>query len=415
LKAGNSVRQQRALDEADPQASISSLLALVRKIPRSYQPEGDDLDTPPPLYPADDAARHPREADVLAALERLEWPNLSHEQQLELLRVYQLTFYRLGPPDEAARADVIARLDTLYPASGREQNVMLTELLCYLQSPTAAAKGMLLLAHAPTQEEQLDLVRSLRFLKVGWTRELHREMFTWFHRAAAYKGGNNIENFIKELKRDCLAHVSADDRVALDDVINAPPPSEATPLAAGPRPFVKEWTMAEVIPLVETKLKGRDFEHGRAMFAAANCFACHHFAQQGGAIGPDLTGLAGRFSARDVLESVLEPDKVISDQYAAVVIQTADGKVITGRLTNFNGDRITVNTNMLDPNATESVNRRRIEHMEPATTSMMPTGLLNTLHEEELLDLMAYLLSRGNPQDPMFGQEENASGTTGGR
>ena len=38
--------------------------------------------------------------------------------------------------------------------------------------------------------------------------------------------------------------------------------------------------------------------------------------------GPDLTSLAGRFSARDILESVLEPDKVISDQYAAIVVQT---------------------------------------------------------------------------------------------
>jgi putative heme-binding domain-containing protein len=250
----------------------------------------------------------------------------------------------------------------------------------------------------------------LRFLDTGWTRELHRELFAWFHRAAAYKGGNNFENFIKELKRDCLSHVSEEDRIALNDVINAPPPDEATPLAAGPRSFVKEWTMAEVIPLVETRLKGRDFEHGRAMFAAANCFACHHFAQQGGAVGPDLTGLAGRFSARDVLESVLEPDKVISDQYAAVVIQTTDGEVITGRLTNFSGDRITVNTNMLDPNATESVNRREIELMEAAKTSMMPSGLLNTLTEEELLDLMAFLLSRGNPNDPMFAKESTASG-----
>ena len=62
------------------------------------------------------------------------------------------------------------------------------------------------------------------------------------------------------------------------------------------------------------------------MFAAANCYACHHFAGDGGAVGPDLTGLAGRFSPRDILESVLEPSKVISDQYAASVITTTTGK-----------------------------------------------------------------------------------------
>ena len=32
----------------------------------------------------------------------------------------------------------------------------------------------------------------------------------------------------------------------------------------------------------------------------------------------------------------------------------------------------------------------------------MPANLLTPLNQSEMLDLMAYLLSRGNPQDPMF-------------
>src|SRR5205823_1444143 len=142
----------------------------------------------------------------------------------------------------------------------------------------------------------------------------------------------------QELKNDSLAHVSEKDRVALDEIINPPAQSQAKSISATPRPFVKEWTMADAIAILETKLKGRNFEHGRAMFAVARCFDCHHFAQEGGSVGPDLTGLAGRFSARDILESILEPSKVISDQYAAVTIETNSGKVITGRVTNYNGD-----------------------------------------------------------------------------
>src|SRR5207237_8684391 len=99
----------------------------------------------------------------------------------------------------------------------------------------------------------------------------------------------------------------------------------------------------------------------RARVLDARCFDCQHFAQEGGSVGPDLTGLAGRFSARDILESVLEPSKVISDQYAAVTIETNSGKVITGRITNYNGDDITINTNMLDPTATVKVNRADID------------------------------------------------------
>ena len=79
-----------------------------------------------------------------------------------------------------------------------------------------------------------------------------------------------------------------------------------------------------------------------------------------------------------------------------------DGKVITGRLVNQGGGKIALNTNMLDPGALEEIKREDIEELKPASVSMMPKGLLDTLHEDEVLDLMAFLLSRGNRNDPKF-------------
>ena len=61
-----------------------------------------------------------------------------------------------------------------------------------------------------------------------------------------------------------------------------------------------------------------------------------------------------------------------------------------------------MNTNMLEPNKTVNFQRDEVEEIFPSKTSMMPTGLLNTLHEDEILDLMAFLLSRGNAGDPVF-------------
>jgi putative heme-binding domain-containing protein len=112
--------------------------------------------------------------------------------------------------------------------------------------------------------------------------------------------------------------------------------------------------------------------------------------------------VAGRFSVRDLLESTVEPSKVISDQYGAVLIATSDGKTVTGRIVNLHGDGITVMPNMLEPNGLVNIDRRRVEHMEPAKTSMMPNGLLDTFKEDEILDLMAYLLSRGDRNGKMF-------------
>jgi hypothetical protein len=61
-----------------------------------------------------------------------------------------------------------------------------------------------------------------------------------------------------------------------------------------------------------------------------------------------------------------------------------------------------VMTNMLDPNTMANINRNKIESIEPSKVSMMPAGLLDTLKEDEILDLLAYTLSRGNPQAPAF-------------
>jgi putative heme-binding domain-containing protein len=165
---------------------------------------------------------------------------------------------------------------------------------------------------------------------------------------------------------------------------------------------VKKWTLDELLGMVEKGLTKRDFDHGRAMFGAANCFACHRFANEGGSFGPDLSGLAGRFSQRDLLEAVTDPSKVISDQYQAVVIRKTDGTIVTGRIVNLHGDGMNINTDMLNPSGLVGVNRRDIEEMQPSKTSMMPAGLLDTMNQDEVLDLLAFLLSRGDRASPMF-------------
>ena len=196
--------------------------------------------------------------------------------------------------------------------------------------------------------------------------------------------------------------MSDDEKARLKPILDAKPANDAPTFTAKPRKFVQEWTMQQLVPLVQTGLKNRDFDKGRRLFGAAACFACHRFDNQGGAVGPDLTILSGRFSARDILESVVEPSKQISDQYGAVQIVTLDGKVVTGRIINLAGDSYRIQTNMLDPGALVGVDRKQIDVMMPSKTSMMPKGLLNTLNEDEVKDLMAYLLSRGDRSNAMF-------------
>ena len=275
-------------------------------------------------------------------------------------------------------------------------------MLVYLQAPSAATKIVALLSESPTQEEQIYFAKTLRHLTNGWTPELQKTYFSWFTRATAYRGGASFSLFVTNIRDAAVAKLSDEEKLALKPILEAKPIENSTPYSTEPRPIVKKWTMDELLPLVETGLKNRDFDNGRKMFGATTCFACHRFENQGGAVGPDLTILAGRFSARDILESIVEPSKQISDQYEATQFVTVDGKVIVGRIANLSGNSYRVITDMMNPGNMTNVDRDSIEEMVPSKTSMMPKGLLDTLNEEELLDLMAYLLSRGDRENPMF-------------
>ncbi|HUE73901.1 MAG TPA: c-type cytochrome [Pirellulaceae bacterium] len=383
--------RDKALAETKPTAAINALLALVRVSAADpfHKKEGDPA--------ADPALRK----QIVESLSRIEWDALENWQRLELLRVYQVLFNRFGPPNDDEKKLVLDNLNEKFPAGDRLVNGDLCQLLVYLEAPEIAPRTIELLASAPTQEEQIEYAKALRVLKTGWTPERREQYFSWFLKAGTFKGGMSFAGFMNNIKKDAVALLSDAEKEHLKPILEARPAE--SPLAVSkPRPLVKKRSLDDVMSLVEGGLKDRDFDRGRRMFGAANCFACHRFGNEGGANGPDLTGIAGRFSTRDLLETIVEPSKVISDQYAAVVIQTVDGQTITGRIINLHGDTLHINTDMLAPGATVNVNRREVVAMKPSAVSMMPAGLLDTLHDDELLDLVAFLLSRGERKGPMF-------------
>jgi putative heme-binding domain-containing protein len=383
--------RQRALDEKDKARSLSALLALVRV--GGIDPFHRKKDDPPvDIFLM---------TDVLKALQRFQWDSLSEEQRLELLRIYEILFNRFGPPGEAQRKAVLAQLNSHYPAKSRFENAMLCEVLVFLEAPDVVTKTLALIAAAPTQEEQIEYVKSLRVRKTGWTLDQRKEYFTWIRNAGRYSGGMSFGGFLAIMKKDAVATLTPDELTALKPILDAPPETKAV-VSQPSRPLVKKWAVADLDKQTAAPLTGRDFDRGRTLFAAGNCFSCHRFANEGGIQGPDITMAAGRFSTRDLLESIIEPSKEISDQYAAVNIMTIDGKMISGRIINLDGNRMMMLPNMLEPNNIVTVDARRIESQEISKVSMMPEGLLDTFREDEILDLLAYILSGGKRDGPMF-------------
>lgn len=385
--------RERALNETDPAASLTALLALSRVSSRDEFHRSATTPAPDPAL----------QRKILAALDRLDWARLSAGQQSDLLRTYAVCLTRFGMPDSAGCQKLRARLEPWFPGKTREVNSQLCELLVYLQSPRVASVAVRQLEAAPTQEEQIDLAKSLRALKAGWTPPLRREYFGWFQKAAAYHGGASFRGFIKMIKDQALAHLTSAERAALQDVLAAPatPDSGAANYFAGRQ--ATAWTVDKLAAALPAGLTGRDFERGRKMFSAASCFECHAVAGEGGAVGPELTRVAGRFSPRELLESIIEPNRVISDLYQNVRITKRDGEVVVGRIVyHLPNGAVNVNPNMRDPAQVIAVKRSDMVQIEPSKVSPMPEGLLAPLHQDEILDLLAYLLSGGDASSPLF-------------
>jgi putative heme-binding domain-containing protein len=380
--------REKALYANDPRKAIAALVALARV-------SGRDEVHRKALDPAPHTGLRGR---MLAALDRFHWASLSPADRADLLRAYQLVFLRLGRPDEDVCRRLSERLAGLFPSRAVEVDYLLAELLAYLQDPAAATKIMAALRQAPTQEEKIHYALVLRVLKTGWTRPLREEYFRWFvTEAASYRGGNTFANALRTIKNEAMKTLSDDERTALKDVLEArPAPQSPRDLLAARKP-VKEWTVSELMPIVERGLaEPRDLQRGRRLYGAVACASCHRFRVEGGGVGPDLSAVGGRFGVRDLLEAIVEPSKVISDQYAAVSIATRDGHVITGRVGNMFGDTLSVIEDMFDPGRSTSVRRGDIEEMKPSPVSPMPAGLLNSLTADEIQDLVAYLLGRGD-------------------
>jgi len=386
---------ERALTEKNPSIRVEALLALARVggiCPTHRKP------TDPPV----DTALRDR---LLNALVEVDLEALDHERKLTLIRTAEITLARFGRPDDALVGELVAKFDPHFPAKSFDMNWLLCETLAYLQSPTVAAKGMALIAAAPTQEEQIEYARSLRFVTAGWTPELRTQYFEWFLKAASYTGGASFEKFLEFIRNDAVASLTAAERTQFAELLARKPVKKSVlenlaTVFAGRTPTT--WTLDELSTAARTDLKSRDFANGRKMFAAVGCFACHRFANEGGMTAPDLTAAGRRFSAHDLLDQILNPSKEINEQFSTVVVTTDYGKEYTGVVTNLNGDSITLNTDLTNPNEHVSIDRKQVESIEKSKLSPMPTTLLNLLTKDEVMDLLAYVLSGGDSKHPLF-------------
>ena len=151
---------------------------------------------------------------------------------------------------------------------------------------------------------------------------------------------------------------------------------------------------ADPRPALEAAALGRpgDPAAGAVLFrsAALQCATCHTTDGKANALGPDLSGVGGKFDRPHLIEGVLEPSRQVVEGYRLTTLALADGRTVAGVVKDETAASLTLalpaGGSLTVPVA--DIDARRVEGVSP-----MPEGLVNHLTGEQFADLIAYLES----------------------
>lgn len=409
--------KDKAIAETDPVKKIHAILAL---------------------------AHHATDADaasMLNSLMQVDYKGLSAKDKQDMLRTIEVILYRYDKGASPVKPQLIAYLDPNFPANDNMLDRSLSILMVHLDAPSAVEKTLALLKTAKDDENYqktamassdlvfrnpqygMDIANMLANVPPaqatfyatvlggadkGWTTAQRDEYFKWInHALTAYKGGRSYVGFLDRARKMALASVDKADFEKYDEMsggkLLTASGNDIANTGVQPEGPGRRWTVEEAAPLVEN-LSGRDLVKGKAMYAAVLCQSCHTMQGEGGAIGPDLTQLGTRFSPKDILDATINPSNVISDQYHATVLELKDGGSVVGKLNDEDDQNYYVSQNPFAPDVIRTVPKTTVVLKKNAEVSIMMPGLINRLNEEELKDLMAYLISGGHADHAVYKQ-----------
>lgn len=136
-----------------------------------------------------------------------------------------------------------------------------------------------------------------------------------------------------------------------------------------------------------------DAARGKRVFfetAGVACKNCHRVQQEGKQVGPELTAIGKKYNRAQLLESMLEPSKLIEPKYVTYLVELDDGRLLTGLLLKKDDQEVVLK----DAQDNEiRIGTKEIERLVPQRQSLMPDLLLRDMTAEQAADLLAYLSS----------------------
>lgn len=341
---------------------------------------------------------------LMGGLGRVARADLDVEAELDFLRVVEIAFIRDPVPDAPGRQEARAGLGQAllgrYPHTDGRVNRQLERLLAYLQPEGALAKMVARLEEEWPAEERIHTAYCLRTMDQGWTPELRSRVVAWFDDAREFRGAASMEGYIDAIWSDVLDRFPDEERAAAEERLEGQRAERARQAAAlvtevegdrQGRSDLAQMSFEELAEYLEYDVMAYERynpEQGERVFHRARCSACHVFGDIGRGGGPDLSTVIKRFRRGEVLESIMFPSRVISDQYQAVDVELEDGALHSGMVVEDTAERLTLinaNGDRLD------LDKARIRNREPSALSIMPEGLLDTMTLSDLASLIRFL------------------------
>jgi len=313
--------------------------------------------------------------------------SLSDELLLDLLRLIQLTLIQSDTPQ--AFEPIFPVLLQAFDHNDWRVKSEAARLLAYLDQPQAILKMLGQMENDIPWDLQIHYAYCLRIIASGWTSETRERLIAWFGRTRKWTGGASFSGYLDMLWNDSLKLLPPKDRDEVLAQLEASTAQHDSKPAAPSKSY--DHTPKEIEEFLLRSPTGRqgDIGKGQQAFIVAGCAVCHKFGTQlpGRGIGPDLTTVAARFKRHEILDSILHPSSVISDQYKAINVLTDAGKVVTGIQIGDDKKQLVLKRTdgtMLTLSQDEIIRTSK-------AMSMMPEGALNVLTLGEIADLFAYL------------------------
>lgn len=319
------------------------------------------------------------------------------------LRVLELALVRGREADVGVVGleELALSLMSWFPTGRSEHDRKLERILAYLAPPGATAAMAGRLSPDRTQEDEIHTLYALRAIEADWDEGERQTIVAWFDRGRSFTGAASMVGYIEALWQQVLAKLPAAERssaLARRQAALAKEVERITALVAADelpseeeRSVLRQMSFEELAEYVEYDVMAYeryDPDDGERVFRRARCAACHVFGDVGRGGGPDLSTVVSRFRRRDILESIVYPSRVISDQYSALRIRLRDGQSYVGMHAAESEEELTLIT------ATGErvvLDKREIVSREIASVSLMPEGLLEAMSFNDLMSLMRYL------------------------